>query len=171
MTRRAWIRGAGALALAAGIGASVWRLRRPDPDDASPLWALQRPAPDGTMVSMAAWRGRPLLLNFWATWCSPCVREIPRLDRFAQAQASRGVTVLGLAVDELEPVRRFLERQPVRYPVVMVGAAGVALSRELGNRDGGLPFSVLVGRNGRVLRRRVGEIDEPELLAWAAALD
>lgn len=165
MSRRLWLAGAGALALAAGLAGQAWLGSRRREDDR--LWRLTLQTPDGAPLHLQDFRGQPLLLNFWATWCPPCLREMPALDRVAAEQAARGWRVLGLAVDNAEPVRQFLARQPVRYAVALVGSEGVALSRELGNTQGGLPFTVLFGADGRILQRKLGETDHAELSSWA----
>ena len=82
---------------------------------------------------MATLRGQPLVLNFWATWCPPCVKEMPEIDRFQREFAARGWQVLGLAVDRPQPVREFLARTPVGYTIAMAGLEGTELSRQLGN--------------------------------------
>src|SRR5690606_5723408 len=114
------------------------------------------------------WRGKPVLVNFWATWCPPCVRELPLLNRFAQAQAREGgVQVVGIAVDQVEPVRKWLARQPLDFPVVLAGAGGVTLTRSLGNSNGGLPFTILFDAEGKVQQRKIGELSEQDLANWS----
>ena len=160
---------------AAGAAGGVWwagRQERPaeeDAEDAAGLWLLRFPQPGGGELVMAALRGRPLVLNFWATWCPPCVKEMPDLDRFQRQFAARGWQVVGLAVDSLAPVREFLARTPVSYVIGLAGAEGVDLSRRLGNERGGLPFSVVFDAQGRVLRRKLGETSFEELTGWGNA--
>jgi thiol-disulfide isomerase/thioredoxin len=167
-SRRAWlIGGVGAAGALAGIGGALWRETARQPADEG-FWALRFPTPDGGELSLADYRGRPLLLNFWATWCPPCVRELPLLDRFQRAQAGRGWQVIGLAVDGPTPVREFLRRTPLGFPVGLAGLEGTQLSRRLGNSNGGLPFSVAFGRDGRPRDRQLGELDEAVLQRWAA---
>jgi thiol-disulfide isomerase/thioredoxin len=169
VTRRVWIAGTGAAALAAGAGLSWWRQSRQagaDPALAS-LWSLRFPRPEGGELAMASLRGRPLLINFWATWCAPCLREMPVLDRFQQAHAARGWQVLGLAIDGPTPVREYLQRVRVGFPIGLAGLDGTDLVRQLGNAQGGLPFSVLVSADGRIVARRMGELSEAELALWA----
>jgi thiol-disulfide isomerase/thioredoxin len=111
---------------------------------------------------MADFRGKPLLLNFWATWCPPCVEEMPLLDTFYQ-QKDRGWQVLGLAVDQAPAVQKFLQRLPVSFPIGMAGLAGVDLSRALGNATGGLPFTVVFSPEGEVAHRQIGKLTSVDL--------
>lgn len=134
------------------------------------LWQLRFERPHGGEVRLAEWRGSPLVLNFWATWCAPCVRELPEIDRFARDFENRGWKALALAIDRVELVREFLVRVPLRLPVAMAGSQGFELLRLLGNSQGGLPFSVVVSSNGSVLQRRVGETSYSELAALAGGV-
>ena len=156
--------GVAALAAGAGFGWSWWRERVVAPD----LWSLRFATPDGGELKLAGYRGGPLLLNFWATWCAPCVREMPLLDRFHRTWSDRGWHVVGIAVDRLEPVQAFLNRTPVSYPIALAGFAGSELSRQLGNDVGGLPYTVLFDAAGRVRQRKAGELNESELTAWTS---
>ncbi|MDR0458447.1 MAG: TlpA family protein disulfide reductase [Burkholderiaceae bacterium] len=135
------------------------------------FWALRLPVVEpvsaGGKVALAAFRGRPLLVNFWATWCPPCVAELPLLNRFYAERGARDWQCLGLAVeDKPEPVARFLARAPVTYPVALAGLAGVQLSQTLGNADGGLPFTALFDANGRITHRKIGQLQLSDLKTW-----
>jgi thiol-disulfide isomerase/thioredoxin len=165
--RRRWLLAGGATVVGAGAGLAFWQRQRPAEPEG--FWSLSFDRPDGSRLALAELRGAPLLLNFWATWCPPCVREMPALDRFAKAQAARGWRVLGLAADKAEPVREFLARTPVSYPIALAGFAGIGLSRELGNEGGGLPFTVIFDRRGRIHARHTGEARGADLAAWARA--
>ena len=116
---------------------------------------------------MQALRGRPLVLNFWATWCPPCVKEMPDLDRFQRQFAARGWQVVGLAVDAPAPVREFLARAPVGYPTALAGLDGMALSRQLGNESGALPFTAVFSAAGQVVHRKLGEASLQQMQQWA----
>lgn len=138
-------------------------------DPGAGLWSMRFDTPDGGSLAVADLHGRALLLNFWATWCPPCVKEFPMLDRFAREQGPRW-HVLGLAIDRPEAVRNFLQRVPVGFPIGMAGLDGTDLMRQLGNDTGGLPFSVAFDRGGAIRERRLGELSQDDLDRWARAL-
>jgi thiol-disulfide isomerase/thioredoxin len=169
-TQRRTVMAAGVAAFAAAAGAGGYLLqRRTAPADtaSAELWALDFETPGPNRLAMASFRGRPLVLNFWATWCPPCVREMPALDRFYRDHRAQGWQVLGLAADNTEAVRKFLADTPVGFAIALAGFAGIDLSRRLGNSSGGLPFTVLYGREGQVLQRHIGETQYEQLAGWA----
>ena len=125
---------------------------------------------DGKVRNLDEWRGRPRLLNFWASWCGPCIEEMPLLDRFAADQGANGVQTVGIALDEIEAVKEFLERIPARYPHLIEAPGRADSSVRLGNTRSVLPFSVLIDAEGRVQRLRVGTFkDADDLQRWATA--
>lgn len=169
--RRRWLYAgvAGAAALA-GIGLA-WRKYSPGalaPGAEADFWPLVFATPEGGLLRMDALRGRSLLVNFWAPWCPPCVEELPLLNRFYAEQAGKGWQVLGLALDQAAPVQRFLAKTPVNFPVALAGAAGLDLGRSLGNASGALPFTVVLGPDGRLAHRKIGQLTPADLQAWAA---
>jgi thiol-disulfide isomerase/thioredoxin len=185
MKRRTFaILATGAAALAAGAGWRALQALRADPAQAttSPgapvagvapgaeeaLWALRLDRPDGGELVLASLRGRPLVVNFWATWCPPCVHELPEIDRFHADHASRGWQVVGIAIDSPTAVREFLARRPLRFPIGLAGLAGTDLARQLGNTAGGLPFTVALDAGGRLVQRKLGATTYAELAGWAA---
>lgn len=180
--RQALMIAVGGVAASAGLGLAWWHNRGSAsvglgataaslPGDASALqsmWALRLARPEGGELAMDTLRGKPLLINFWATWCAPCVREMPEIDRFHREFSPRGWQVLGLAIDGPTPVREFLARVKVGFPIGLAGLDGTDLVQSLGNAQGGLPFSVLIGAGGQVLQRKLGETRFDELAGWAA---
>jgi len=167
--RRRWlVGGVAGVALVAGAGIAWWERRTARPAAQPDLWGLSFEAPDQTTLHMRSLAGRPLLLNFWATWCPPCVEELPLLDRFYAANVHNDWQVLGLAVDQLGAVQTFLRRAPLRFPVALAGLPGIELSRSLGNISGGLPFTVVFGASGQVLHRKMGAVTSADLQSWSA---
>jgi thiol-disulfide isomerase/thioredoxin len=177
MNRRHWmLAGAGTAAAAAGL---AWQLRRsggsvgPLADDPAiaAFWQAKFTQPDGQLLVLASLRGAPLLVNFWATWCPPCVKEMPEIDRFAREFGkSRRGRVLGLAVDNPSAVKSYLARRPVSYAIGLAGFDGTDLSRALGNSSGALPFTALFDGRGALVQRRLGETSFDELTRWSGAL-
>jgi thiol-disulfide isomerase/thioredoxin len=170
-TRRTWLYGAAAvLAAGAGAGAAWWSQRRGEAGTAAPLdaafWGQRFERPEGGELQFAALRGKPLLLNFWATWCAPCVEEMPMIDRFFREQSGNGLQVVGLAIDQPSSVRKFLQRTPVSYPIGLAGLEGTELLRELGNAAGGLPFTLAVSAAGAVAARKMGKLEQSDLDGW-----
>lgn len=170
MRRRVLIGGVAGAAALAGAGWAWWNEGRGDDFDGEQLWSLRFETPQGGELSMATLRGRPLVLNFWATWCAPCVKELPALDQFQREFGARGWQVLGIAVDNAGPVQRFLAKTPVAFPIAIAGVEGTELSLRLGNERGGLPYSVVFDARGRIQHRKLGEIDFGELRRWAKTI-
>ena len=170
-SRRLWLGGAAAAGLLAGAGVA-WRRFQPDAIDAAAdeglgaLWALQLDTPEGKKLALQSFRGKPLVVNFWATWCPPCIEELPLLNAFYQQHAANGWQILGLAVDQTTAVQKFLQQRPLDFPVVMAATEGVALSRSLGNGPGGLPFTLVVDASGKVRDRKLGRVSPDDLQRW-----
>ena len=173
MKRRALVLGAVSVAAAAaGVGFAGWHRRRhEDGRTGGPeVWALSFATLEGPPLAMSGLHGRPLLLNFWATWCPPCVTEMPLLDAFAKTQAKAGWNVLALAVDSADPVRRFIAERGLRLPIALAGEDGLELARRLGNGAGGLPFSIAFDTGGTATERKLGAVDARLLESWAASV-
>lgn len=114
-----------------------------------------------------AWRGRPLLINVWASWCGPCIEEMPELQRFHAEQGAKGVQVVGIALDDPASVRTFLQRIRVTYPILVDEAGPADAGVRLGNPKGVLPYSVLVSADGVLLKQRIGPFAHGEIDGWA----
>ena len=134
------------------------------------FWDVHFDTPDGTPFNWSGLRGKPLLLNFWAAWCPPCVKEMPELDRFHREFSQAGWQVVGLAIDGPTPVKEFLAKVRVGFGVALAGFGGTELAQTLGNTAGGLPFTVLIDAQGRIRHRKMGATHFDELAAWARAM-
>ena len=167
--RRALLGTVAAAAGLAGVGLAWWRHEPEASAQTDPLWAMRFEAPAGApAVEMAKLRGQPLLLNFWATWCPPCVEELPLLDGFFKQNKAKGWQVIGLAIDQPTAVKAFLDRLPLSFPIGLAGLDGTALGRSLGNLAGGLPFTVVFDRQGQVVQRKMGRVSPQDLAAWTS---
>mgnify|MGYP003584450597 CR=1 FL=1 len=174
--RRGLFVGVAAVAAAAGAGGAWWQRSRTAGGNAvaanalgADFWAQRFERPEGGELALASLQGQPLLINFWPTWCPPCVEELPMLDRFHAEQGDKGVRVVGLAIDQPSAVRRFLARTPVRFPNGMAGMQGTDLAKQLGNDAGGLPFTLMLNRGGAVVARKMGKLESADLEAWGRA--
>lgn len=165
--RRRWLALATTAAVAGGLGAwTAWRRHAPgEPADeaAELLFALNLPDAQGAATGLGQWRGRPLVVNFWATWCPPCVEEMPELSELQTRFQDRGLQILGLGVDSPDNIRKFSVDRPVVYPLLIAGAGGSELARRFGNRSGGLPYTVIIDRNGKITRRIIGRFRYDDL--------
>lgn len=159
------------ITLIAGIAFGLLRLK-PAPVQVPADWVfeLSFPNPKGEPVSLSAVRGRMTVVNFWATWCPPCVEEMPELSRVHQEMSPKDVKVVGLAVDSPSNVREFLKNREFSYPLLVTGGAGTELAKKLGNSVEALPYTVLIDEKGRVIKQKVGRIKEEELRSWISEL-
>ncbi len=129
----------------------------------SPLPEFSLPDVSGQTRAISEWRGTIRVINFWATWCPPCREEIPELMAVQRAYAAQGVVVIGIAVDDLNAVQRFLAETALTYPVLVAGDKGLALSRQLGNTVGAVPFTVIADRQGQIVYRHPGGLTQADL--------
>jgi thiol-disulfide isomerase/thioredoxin len=156
----------GLLGLAASTGAlSAWHwIPAQDPVKGSPAphTPAWREAPwkdaQDRVIDLSAWRQRVVLLNFWATWCPPCIEEMPELSYLHAKYWDRGFGVFGIGIDSASKIAQFQETRPVSYPLAVGGLEASELAREFGNTGGMLPFSVLIDRNGAIAQRLLGRV-------------
>lgn len=125
---------------------------------------------DGKSRQSSDWDGQIRLVNFWATWCPPCIRELPELSRMHSRLGARGFQVLAIADDTQEEVESFLSVRPVEMPVLMIGEQAEELTRAYGNVEGVLPYSVLIDRQGIINKRYLGAINFDQLKTDVDAL-
>lgn len=170
ISRRGWLAAALGFGVA-GVGTGLaWRTYQRESKALSQaetvFWQQQFAQVDGAMLATASFSGKPLVLNFWATWCPPCVEELPLLNAFFKENSAKGWQVLGLAVDQAAPVKRFLSQSPLAFPVALAGFPGIEASKSLGNLNGGLPFTVVFDAAGTVLHRKMGKLHPDDLRVW-----
>jgi thiol-disulfide isomerase/thioredoxin len=173
-----------AVALVAGVGGAVashWLLgstltevaQAATPTASNPvdqLWSAAVTTPDGKPQSLSMLKGHPIVINFWASWCGPCVEEMPSLSQLHREYAKKGVEFVGLGVDSDKNVKTFLQKVRVDYPVYVIGFGGADLARAFGNTAGALPFTVVIDAKGVVRSTKLGQIQPNELKATLDAL-
>jgi len=137
---------------------------------AEPLFAATLSDVADKPVAMSIYKGKPLIVNFWARWCPPCREEIPDLSKARAKYKASGLEVIGIAIeDNAEPVREFAKAYDIDYPVVLAKSKGIALMQVLGNSRAGLPFTVAIDRQGRMVAQKLGRMRRADIEAAAIA--
>jgi len=147
---------------AAGGGGSAPAASEPAGPVAN-LFAQTMPDDKGTQQALAQWRGKPLLVNFWAPWCAPCVQEMPELSRLQTDGKYKDLQVIGIGIDTPTNIAEFNQKFKIGFPLLVGGTNGTELSRTLGNAQGGLPFTVLIGADGTVKKGYLGRLNFDKL--------
>ena len=160
ISRREWLVTAG-VAVAAGAGGYAFNAWRTAPGDAADggreaLLRLRLPDLDDRPQTVGDWRGKVVVVNFWATWCAPCREEIPLFVTLQNRYAARGLQFIGIAIDRPEKVKPFAVELGMNFPILIGGADVIEIGRQLGNKAGVLPFTVVMDRDGRIKSSAVG---------------
>lgn len=134
------------------------------------LYALSLPDAAGATQALAQWKGKNLLVNFWAPWCPPCVQEMPELSELQGEHAGKNLQIIGIGIDSASNIASFAGKFKIAYPVYVSGMSGTDLSRHFGNTSGGLPFTVLIGADGQVKKTYLGRLKFDQLRADLANL-
>lgn len=124
----------------------------------------------GKAQALAQWKGKALVVNFWAPWCAPCVEEMPELESLARESAAKNINIIGIGIDSPSNIAEFAGKHKISYPLYVAGMSGTDLSRQFGNTAGGLPYTVLIGADGQVKKTYLGRLKFDELKADLAAL-
>jgi len=124
----------------------------------------------GQMQHLAKWKNKALVINFWATWCAPCVQEMPALSSLQSEIAGADIQIIGIGIDSASNIAKFAEKYKIAYPLYTAGMNATGLTHDFGDKEGGLPFTVLIGRNGQVKKIYLGRLKMDELRRDLAAL-
>jgi len=178
MKRRTVLLGVGGLAAMTAAGWAAWRASSRSAPAANravgasteparatvnsrALYEARLPGLDGQEFLLSTLKGRPVVVNFWATWCAPCVQEMPDLDRMAKELPE--IKFVGIGIDSEQNIAQFVAKLPVSYQILVAGYAGIAMVRELGNSAGGLPFTLLFDANGSIFDSILGQVEPSDL--------
>ncbi|MFV2005299.1 MAG: TlpA family protein disulfide reductase [Gammaproteobacteria bacterium] len=154
-----------AIVIAGGSGFALKRYLNQKQDQNNPAIGLQRPEfaamdLDGQLRNIKEWDGKLILLNFWATWCPPCKKEIPAFIELQQAYGGQGFQIIGIAIDDADSVREYAEMMGMNYPSLLAEADGVGLAKRYGNGMGVLPYTVIINRKGEISDTIRGELSK-----------
>jgi thiol-disulfide isomerase/thioredoxin len=167
MNRRQWIIvvAVSLLALVAGILTSQMIYKTGLASDPAVKAFLENPwqTPEGKTANAQEWKGKTLVLNFWASWCPPCAEEMPALDKLQQEFLQQNVLFVGIGIDSPSSIREFLEKTPVSYPIMIGGLDGSKLSKQMGNSKGALPYTIIINSKGKAAYSKLGKISEDQL--------
>ncbi|MFN0313744.1 MAG: TlpA disulfide reductase family protein [Burkholderiales bacterium] len=156
-----------AAALSAGYfvrqGSETAAVKVPGQDSSAAVTSTRLPDIHGKQTRISDWKGKVVVVNFWATWCAPCREEIPALVRTQQKLGPKGLQVVGIALDDLARVKPFSVEMGVNYPLLIAGIDGLELVRLAGNEAGALPFTVFIDRSGRIVKAELGGVNEAKL--------
>ena len=157
--------GAAVAALGAGVYFGLNRTEAPAAEAATSLMGLALPDASGKEQRIDQWRGKVLVVNFWATWCAPCRDEMPEFIKAQTEFGGKGVQFVGIAVDQADKVAQFEQEIGLNYPSLVGGFGAMELSRVLGNKVMALPFTVVLDRKGDIVLTQLGVLKPDKLEA------
>ena len=135
-----------------------------------PMWAASFKDLTGTPQALSAFKGKVALVYFWATWCEPCQKEGPAFQALYEKLKDKNFVVVGIAVDNADKVREFVKAKGMLFPIVYGGTDAIKLSKDLGNSLGGIPYVVIIDKDGRVVERITGDAKEGKIEGLVAPL-
>lgn len=153
-------------AMAAGVLAQRWLSVAPQAPVAD--LSIAFPDPDGNPHRLEEWRGKIIAVNFWATWCPPCLKEMPEFVKLQNELGGKGLQFVGIAIDNAKAVQEFLAAMPVNYPILIGETGGEAWAEKLGNRMNILPFSAVFDRSGKLAHGQAGPFKRDDLIKVVA---
>lgn len=150
------------LALVGGIMAKEF-ISTAEQTTPTPLPDFNLPDVAGNLHSISEWQDKILVINFWATWCPPCLKEIPEFIALQQKYTAKGVQFIGIAIDDQDAVEDYLVSTKINYPVLIGGVNGIALAHQLGNSVDAVPFTLIVDRQGQIIHRHPGGFSKEQI--------
>jgi thiol-disulfide isomerase/thioredoxin len=150
---------------AIGIYAGSQRWAPAPAEDGAVAALFRQSLPDAhnTPQALSQWQGKTLVVNFWATWCAPCVDEMPELSALQKEAAAKNIQIIGIGIDSASNIKDFSLKHQITYPLYVSGVGGTELARQFGNQAGGLPFTVLVSPDGKIQKTYLGRLKMDEL--------
>lgn len=171
VSRRTFVVASACVAVGAlAAGAALFRQRNSRVRDGEAVLATVLPDLDGRETPLAQWRGKVLIVNFWATWCAPCREEMPQFVAVQSRDGAKGVQFVGIAVDQIDKVRDYVKEVRINYPVLIGGFGAIELSKTLGNALAALPFTIVLDKHGGVAHTQLGQLKSAQLDQLLASL-
>lgn len=152
------------IALLSGIGVRMFTESMAQTSSQTILPKFSLPDVSGKPHNIKEWQGKVLVINFWATWCPPCLKEMPEFATIQNEYLAKGLQFIGIALDDPEPVKEFIEKMKISYPILIGQDQGAKLAHDLGNIVDTVPFTVIVNKKGQVIKAHMGELHRDELL-------
>jgi len=135
-----------------------------------PALELNLPDVEGNPRSLSEWQGKIRIINFWATWCPPCLKEIPEFIKLQNEFRDKNLQFIGIAIEDKQTVEQYLKNNPVNYPMLIGGDQAIALSQQLGNIVNAVPFSLIVNQQGQIIHRQPGELSREKIIEFITPL-
>ncbi len=155
------------LLICAGLIFGILAFKEESKKDVKEIFLYSYPNINGKIVPLQNLKGEKFtILNFWATWCAPCVEEMPMFSNFHKKNQSNGIKVIALAVDNKTQIKKFLKNHKISQPILIVGPQGSELTEFLGAKRNALPFTALIGPENKLLKIKMGKISENEIRSW-----
>lgn len=156
--------GAALISLAAGLFTQQQFAVATEHPSASSGVQFSYPDVQGHIQNAEQWKGKLLVINFWASWCGPCLKEIPEFIALQREYANKNVQFIGIAIEDQQPVADYLQRVEINYPILIAGDAGSNLARQWGNIINAVPFTVIVNAQGQIVHRQPGELSREQFI-------